>query len=154
MKSPIRTPSPKKNNPNLISVGGWVRIICFLRYENHQNLCIQQGHGLRGAAVSGRQQDLHRLHCRGERGGGQLLPAIIAGLPHLQRPSGLCRPRSERRRCGVSERRHGVQTLRAFYPAACVSTHAVVLCDMNGRQMPLSPAPTSSSVPLGLIRSG
>ena len=36
--------------------------------------------------------------------------------------------------------------LHAFYPAACVSTHAVVLCDMNGRQMPLSPAPTSSSV--------
>ena len=25
---------------------------------------------------------------------------------------------------------------------------------MNGRQMPLSPAPTSSSVPLGLIRRG
>ena len=23
--------------------------------------------------------------------------------------------------------------LHAFYPAACVSTHAVVLCDMNGR---------------------
>ena len=41
-----------------------------------------------------------------------------------------------------------------FYPADCVSTHAVVLCDMNGRQMPLSPAPTSSSVPLGLIRRG
>ena len=37
--------------------------------------------------------------------------------------------------------------LHAFYPAACVSTHAVVLCDMNGRQTPLSPAPTSSSVP-------
>ncbi|WP_418525853.1 hypothetical protein [Hominenteromicrobium sp.] len=36
--------------------------------------------------------------------------------------------------------------LHAFYPAACVSTHAVVLCDMNGRQTPLSPAPTSSSV--------
>ena len=44
--------------------------------------------------------------------------------------------------------------LHAFYPAACVSTHTVVLCDMNGRQMPLSPAPTSSSVPLGLIRRG
>ena len=44
--------------------------------------------------------------------------------------------------------------LHAFYPTACVSTHAVVLCDMNGRQTPLSPAPTSSSVPLGLIRRG
>lgn len=47
-----------------------------------------------------------------------------------------------------------VCSLHAFYPTACVSTHAVVLCDMNGRQMPLSPAPTSSSVPLGLIRRG
>lgn len=47
-----------------------------------------------------------------------------------------------------------VYFLHAFYPAACVSTYAVVLCDMNGRQMPLSPAPTSSSVPLGLIRRG
>lgn len=44
--------------------------------------------------------------------------------------------------------------MHAFYSTACVSTHAVVLCDMNGRQMPLSPAPTSSSVPLGLIRRG
>lgn len=94
----VLLPAPKKNNPNLISVGGWVRIICFLRYENHQNLCIQQGHGLRGAAVSGRQQELHRLNRRGERGGGQLLPTVGAGLPHLQRPAGLCRPRSERRR--------------------------------------------------------
>ena len=51
-------------------------------------------------------------------------------------------------------RRKAVGSLHAFYPAACVSTHAVVLCDMNGRQMPLSPAPTSSSVPLGLIRRG
>ena len=47
-----------------------------------------------------------------------------------------------------------VCSMHAFYPTACVSTHAVVLCDMNGRQMPLSPAPTSSSVPLGLIRRG
>ena len=47
-----------------------------------------------------------------------------------------------------------VYSLHAFYPAACASTYAVVLCDMNGRQMPLSPAPTSSSVPLGLIRRG
>ena len=47
-----------------------------------------------------------------------------------------------------------VCSLHAFYPADCVSTHAVVLCDMNGRQMPLSPAPISSSVPLGLIRRG
>ena len=47
-----------------------------------------------------------------------------------------------------------VCSLHAFYPNACVSTHAVVLCDMNGRQMPLSPTPTSSSVPLGLIRRG
>ena len=47
-----------------------------------------------------------------------------------------------------------IGSLHAFYPTACVSTHAVVLCDMNGRQMPLSPAPTSSSVPLGLIRRG
>ena len=30
--------------------------------------------------------------------------------------------------------------LQAFYPAAYVSTHAVVLCDMNGRQMPLTRA--------------
>lgn len=44
--------------------------------------------------------------------------------------------------------------MHAFYPTACVSTHAVVLCGMNGRQMPLSPAPTSNSVPLGLIRRG
>ena len=49
---------------------------------------------------------------------------------------------------------NAVCSLHAFYPTACVSTHAVVLCDMNGRQMPLSPAPTSSSVPLGLIRRG
>ena len=41
--------------------------------------------------------------------------------------------------------------LQAFYPAACVSTHAVVLCDMNGRQTPLSPAPTSSSVPFSQV---
>ena len=47
-----------------------------------------------------------------------------------------------------------VYSLNTFYPTACVSTHAVVFCDMNGRQMPLSPAPTSSSVPLGLIRRG
>ena len=47
-----------------------------------------------------------------------------------------------------------VYFLHAFYPAACVSTYAVVFCDMNGRQMPFSPAPTSSSVPLGLIRRG
>ena len=47
-----------------------------------------------------------------------------------------------------------VCSLHAFYPTACVSTHAVVLCDWNGRQMPFSPAPTSSSVPLGLIRRG
>ena len=47
-----------------------------------------------------------------------------------------------------------VCSLHTFYPTACVSTHAVVLCDMNGRQMPLAPAPTSSSVPLGLIRRG
>ena len=47
-----------------------------------------------------------------------------------------------------------LHTLHTFYPADCVSTHASVLCDMNGRQMPLSPAPISSSVPLGLIRRG
>ena len=47
-----------------------------------------------------------------------------------------------------------VYFLYTFYPTACVSTHAVVFCGMNGRQMPLSPAPTSSSVPLGLIRRG
>ena len=41
--------------------------------------------------------------------------------------------------------------LHAFYPAACVSTHAVVLCDMNGRQTPLSPAPISSSVPFSQV---
>ena len=47
-----------------------------------------------------------------------------------------------------------VCSLHTFYPADCVSTHASVLCDMNGRQTPLSPAPISSSVPLGLIRRG
>ena len=33
-----------------------------------------------------------------------------------------------------------VCSLHTFYPTACVSTHAVVLCDMNGRQMPLTRA--------------
>ena len=47
-----------------------------------------------------------------------------------------------------------VCSLHTFYPTDCVSTHASVLCDMNGRQVPLSPVPISSSVPLGLIRRG
>ena len=54
----------------------------------------------------------------------------------------------------VNANHKAVCSMHAFYPTACVSTHAVVLCDMNGRQMPLSPAPTSSSVPLGLISRG
>ena len=53
-----------------------------------------------------------------------------------------------------SARRWATGSLPAFYPAACISTHAVVLCDINGRQRPFSPAPISSSSPLGLIRSG
>ena len=53
-----------------------------------------------------------------------------------------------------SARRRATGSLPAFYPAACISTHAVVLCDINGRQRPFSPAPISSSSPLGLIRSG
>ena len=53
-----------------------------------------------------------------------------------------------------SARRRATGSLPAFYPAACISTHAIVLCDINGRQIPISPAPISSSSPLGLIRSG
>ena len=42
----------------------------------------------------------------------------------------------------------------AHYPSISVSVQAVVLWDMNGRQMPVSPLAISSSVPLGLMSMG
>ena len=42
----------------------------------------------------------------------------------------------------------------AHYPSISVRVQAVVLRDMNGRQMPVSPLAISSSVPLGLMSMG
>ena len=44
--------------------------------------------------------------------------------------------------------------LLAHYPSISVRVQAVVLRDMNGRHMPVSPLAISSSVPLGLMSMG
>ena len=101
-----------------------------------------------------------RCHPRRYRGGlgrsaaGVGEPAMRQNIMTRQSVLHLGKRRSAKKIAVFGESHKAGGSSLAFYPTACVSTHAVVLCDMNGRHMPFSPAPTSSSVPLGLIRRG
>ena len=85
--------------------------------------------------LSNKSAALTRPHFASAEG---CIPALLNGLPH-----------------GAASLLTAVPyALHFFYSSICVSTHAIVLCDRNGRLAPFSPSPTRSSVPLGLIRRG